>query len=174
MQLRLLVLAGWNKTKDGFIPVNLYFGTDGVKLQEAADNAAKTGNFVAIRKFINPSGTPCPVVIDVQPAKPEPAKAQTKPVTVQQKPNPAQDALKKERDEAEAKRLAALEKDKTDTEAAKQGRLFSELNMKTKAELGEILNDLNSDLPEADRKKPISGSKVELINTILLLQATKK
>ena len=173
-QLRLLVLAGWKKSETGLLPVSLYFGTSGVDLQAAADAATKTGSYVAIRKIINPAGVPCPVIVDPVPQTPKVATPEAKKPVAQQTKSKAQEAHEAEKKTAEEKRLAALDKNAADMETARQGAAFAELNGKTKAQLVEMLNDINSDLPEDQRRKPENNSKVELINTILVAQGVKK
>jgi hypothetical protein len=176
MQLRLLLLVGWKKGDDGNLsaPRNLYLGVDGVALQAAALAAQKEGGYIALRRFINPSGIPCPVVVDPVPTVTKVEAPKAKTMEPQQNKSEAQLKLEEEKKAQEDKRQEAALKDAADVAAINQNKLFTDLNAKTKAQLTELLNDLNSDLEEKDRRKPETSSKIDLINTILLLQGKTK
>lgn len=92
MNLRALVLLGWNKpTQPGPPPVvNLYTGQDGTEMVKAHSEAQKTGKYLAFRKIINPVGIPLNVVVDPPPGKmnvprPEPTDPDEHPVGVRRK-----------------------------------------------------------------------------------------
>ena len=71
MNLRAVILLGWKQPTTGIPPVeNLYTGQDGAALAEAHAKAQKSGEYIAFRKVINPSGIPMPMTVDPAPKAP--------------------------------------------------------------------------------------------------------
>ena len=74
MNVKILIGTLKQPREDGTRHLALYVGEDGVKLEQAAVEAAKSGRFGFIGRMTNPSCAPMPLVY-VEPKKAAPVEA---------------------------------------------------------------------------------------------------
>lgn len=175
MILRALILLGWKKVDSGpNSAINLYTGGDGVELEAAHAKALETGEYIAFRKLINPSGVPMPVTIDPKPKPPvfPKVEAQKQP----EKSKAVQEMEKFEADQAvkikaENDRRAAVAKAQAEQQAIvdtaeKAAKLFATLSLKSKSDLLAEVEDMNETLAEKITLPP-DPKKTDIITAIL-------
>lgn len=179
MILRAIILIGWKDTETpGPNPVeSIYCGNDGVELDKAHKAALESGNYVAFRKIVNPSGIPMPVTIDPAPKPP----VFHKPEVSEFEPSLDKRLAKAKAEETEKRKLAAEKRaaeDKANAEkqaiadaAEKSAKAFKALNSKAKESL---LSDVVEFNESAQDEKKITlapdAKKSDIVAALLVAQ----